>query len=154
MTIRSSFVSNYPRILILRTEIKSLFWCTVGCIDKLNLARLEQTELFDPIKKIGMNSFSLKEELKEESLKMCNAIQLKKSPIFADELVSSPGMTNIISVLFSMLISITGIYSGISPNISTHTSLELKHSKLISQFDKPFHSYLSPIKSYCKFTLW
>ena len=94
--IRSSFVSNCPRILILRTEIKSLFWCIVFCIDKLNLARLEQTELFDPIKKIGMNSFSLKEELKEESLKMCNAIQLKKSPIFADELVSSPGMTYMI----------------------------------------------------------
>ena len=150
--IRSSFVSNCPRILILRTEIKSLFWCIVFCIDKLNLARLEQTELFDPIKKIGMNSFSLKEELKEESLKMCNAIQLKKSPIFADELVSSPGMTYIISVLFSMLISI--IYSRISPNITTHASLELKHSKLIRQFYKPFHSYLSPIKSYCKFTLW
>ena len=50
-------------------------------------------ELFDPLKKIGINSFSLKEELKEESLKMCDAIQLKKSPIFADELVSSPGMT-------------------------------------------------------------
>jgi len=43
-----------------------------------------------------MNSFSLKEELKEESLKMCDAIQLKKSPIFADELVSSQGMNYMI----------------------------------------------------------
>ena len=41
-----------------------------------------------------MNSFSLKEELKEESLKLCDAIQLKKSPIFADELVSSQGIQN------------------------------------------------------------
>ena len=43
-----------------------------------------------------MNSFSLKEELKEESLKMCDAIQLKKSPTFADELVSSQGMNYMI----------------------------------------------------------
>ena len=39
-----------------------------------------------------MNSFSLKEDSKEECLKMCDAIQFKKSPLFADELLSSAGM--------------------------------------------------------------
>ena len=109
-------------------------------------------ELFDLLKKIGINSFSLKEELKEESLKMCDAIQLKKSPIFADELVSSPGMTYTYDLSYVYSISI--IYSGISPSLTTHASLESKHSKLIRQFYKPLYSYLSPIKSYCKFTIW
>ena len=72
-----------------------------------------------------MNSFSLKEELKEESLKLCDAIQLKKSPIFADELVSSLGIKNE------------------SPSMN----IDLVP---IMQFHKPFNLpvLLSPIKSY------
>jgi len=38
---------------------------------------------------IKMSSFSLKEELNYESLKMCDTIHFKKSPLFADEFVSS-----------------------------------------------------------------